>query len=100
MSSDPDADLLSMDRDTLLSVARTMRVAIRDHRDSTRHELCWHHPALWHLLPDRVDPQIEVPEWPQFLRGCLAYRQSLDVQRADAPRTSAEFKPQDRKATS
>jgi hypothetical protein len=38
-----------------------------------------------------VDPKIAVPEWPQFFRGCIAYRQSLDRQAPDAPRTIGEF---------
>jgi len=32
-----------------------------------------------------------VPEWPQFMRGCIRYRQSLDVQAPKAPRTGKEF---------
>ena len=40
--------------------------------------MCWHHPARWSLLPDRTDPLRVVPAWPQFLRGCIRYRQSLD----------------------
>jgi hypothetical protein len=31
---------------------KKLRQGIRRHRDSTRHELCWHHPALWGLLPE------------------------------------------------
>jgi hypothetical protein len=31
-----------------------------------------------------------VPEWPQFLRGCIRYRQSLDEELAEAPRTEEE----------
>jgi hypothetical protein len=54
-------------------------------------ELCWHHPKLWGLLPEKTDPQPKVPDWPQFLRGCVRYRQSLDEQLPDAPRTKDEF---------
>jgi len=32
-----------------------------------------------------------VPEWPQSMRGCIKYRQSLDEQAEDAPRSSEEF---------
>jgi hypothetical protein len=28
-----------------------------------------------------------VPEWPEFLRGCVRYRQSLDEQAPNAPRS-------------
>ncbi|QNM84119.1 hypothetical protein H8M03_12210 [Sphingomonas sabuli] len=86
-----------MERDRLIAEVRSLRAGIREHRDSSGHQLCWHHPALWGLLPERVEPAIAVPEWPQFLRGCLAYRQSLDEQRPDAPRTNSEFASNDRK---
>ena len=86
-----DADLESMSRDELVAEARRLRDGIRRHRDSTEQELCWHHPQLWGLLPERTDPLPAVPDWPQFLRGCLRYRESLDTQLPDAPRTSTEF---------
>jgi hypothetical protein len=87
-----DEDLDSLSRDELLAEVKKLRAAIREHRDSSGHELCWHHPKLWSLLPERVDPEIAVPEWPQFLRGCIRYRQSLDEQLPGAPRISEEFK--------
>ena len=93
---DLDTDLEELDRATLIAEAKRLRAGIREHRDSTRHGLCWHHPQLWNLLPERTDPEIEVPEWPQFLRGCIAYRTSLDQQRADAPRTTREYDEKDR----
>ena len=37
------------------------------------------------------DPIPEVPEWPQFMRGCVMYRQSLDEQAPDAPRTDQAY---------
>lgn len=86
---DDDLDLL--ERPALIAEIKRLRDAIRAHRDSTEHELCWHHPDLWSLLPEQVDPKITVPEWPQFMRGCIRYRQSLDRDRADAPRTAKEF---------
>ncbi|HEU4498493.1 MAG TPA: hypothetical protein VFR60_04070 [Sphingomicrobium sp.] len=88
-----DADLGPMNRDQLIEEVRRLRTGIREHRDSSGMDLCWHHPRLWGLLPEKIDPKIAVPEWPQFLRGCLAYRQSLDEQRPDAPRTTEEFDP-------
>jgi hypothetical protein len=86
-----DDDLDQMSRDELLVSARRMREAIRQHRDSSGHDLCWHHPALWDLLPDPTPPEVEVPEWPQFMRGCVAYRTSLEVQAPEAPRVVREF---------
>lgn len=88
---DPDQDLENLDRQALMNEVRRLRAGIRSHRDATGHDLCWHHPKLWDLLPERTDPAIQVPEWPQFLRGCVAYRQSLDEQASGAPRTNAAF---------
>jgi hypothetical protein len=85
-----DEDIDRMSRDQLLAEIRKLRQGIRRHRDSTGHELCWHHPALWGLLPDQQDPLPTVPAWPEFLRGCLRYRESLDQQVPTAPRTHEE----------
>lgn len=82
-----DDDLKQMTRDELAAEVRRLREGIRAHRDSTLHELCWHHPDLWSLLPERSDPVPVVPDWPQFLRGCIRYRQSLDQQLPAAPRS-------------
>ena len=83
-----DEDLDRMTHDELVAEARRLRNGIRRHRDSTGQDLCWHHPALWGLLPEKTDPIPTVPAWPQFLLGCVRYRQSLDEQAPDAPRTS------------
>ena len=88
-----DSDLEGRSREELLLEVRRLRAAIREHRDSSGHELCWHHPKLWGLLPERTDPLPVVPDWPQFLRGCIRYRQSLDEQAPEAPRSTAEFDP-------
>jgi hypothetical protein len=86
-----DDDLNQMSREQLLAEVKRLRQAIRDHRDSTGHQLCWHHPNLWALLPERTDPLPVVPDWPQFLRGCIQYRQSLDQQLPHAPRSKEPF---------
>jgi hypothetical protein len=86
-----DTDLENMTRAELLAEVQKLRQGIRAHRDATGHELCWHHPALWRLLPERTDPVPQVPAWPEFLRGCIQYRQSLDAEAAQAPRTNKEF---------
>jgi hypothetical protein len=86
-----DADVDRMSREQLITEVRRLRAGIREHRDSSGHELCWHHPDLWALLPEKTDPVPVVPEWPQFLQGCIRYRQSLDEQAADAPRTSEPY---------
>ncbi len=88
-----DTDLDGMSREELLAEVRKLRAAIRKHRDSSTHDLCWHQPELWSLLPEKTDRLPVVPEWPQFMRGCVRYRQSLDEQAAAAPRSSAAYDP-------
>lgn len=86
-----EIDLDGMSREQLVAEVKKLRQGIREHRDSTLHKLCWHHPALWSLLPERSDPLPVVPDWPQFFRGCIKYRQSLDDQIPEAPRTDDPF---------
>ena len=87
-----DGDLDRMTREQLMNEVQRLRDGIRRHRDSTGQELCWHHPALWGLLPEATDPIPVVPEWPQFMQGCIRYRQSLDEQAPSSPRTTQPFK--------
>jgi hypothetical protein len=86
-----DEDLIDLDREALVAEVKRLRTGIREHRDSSGHQLCWHHPKLWGLLPEKTDPLPSVPAWPQFLRGCLKYRESLDQQLPKAPRIDDEF---------
>jgi hypothetical protein len=86
-----DDDLRSMDREALLSEVKRLRKGIRQHRDSSGHDLCWHHPQLWRLLPETAAKSVAVPPWPQFIRGCIAYRTSLDRELPDAPVDEREF---------
>ena len=87
-----DEELTALSRDELIHEVLRLREGIRRHRDSTGHDLCWHHPQLWGLLPDTTDPQPAVPEWPEFMQGCIRYRQSLDAQLPKAPRTDEEYR--------
>jgi hypothetical protein len=86
-----DEDLEQLSHDELIAEVKKLRQGIREHRDATGQELCWHHPQLWSLLPERSDPLPTVPDWPQFLEGCLRYRQSLDEQAPNAPRTNERY---------
>jgi len=88
-----DEDLDTMERERLISEVKKLRAGIREHRDSTGQDLCWHHPKLWGLLPERTDPLPAVPDWPQFIQGCVRYRQSLDPQLPGSAARS--FKPAD-----
>ena len=90
-----DDDLESFTREQLVAEVKRLRAGIREHRDTSAQELCWHHPKLWGLLPERSDPLPIVPDWPQFLRGCVRYRQSLDEQLPGAPRSTDEFDQRD-----
>jgi len=92
MDTERDTDLEGMSREQLAAEVVKLRAGIRAHRDSTKHQLCWHHPALWGLLPEKTDPVPVVPSWPQFLRGCVQYRQSLEEQAPHAPRTDEPFR--------
>ena len=86
-----DDDLLSLTREQLIEEVKRLRAGIRKHRDSSGHDLCWYHPALWSLLPEAGNAEVAVPPWPQFLRGCIAYRSSLDRELPDAPVEAREF---------
>jgi hypothetical protein len=68
-----DEDLERLSRAELVAEAKRLRAGIRAHRDSSGHDLCWHHPQLWGLLPEPIPAGIAVPPWPKFLRGCLKY---------------------------
>ena len=85
-----DEDLDQLSREELIAQVRSLRAGIRAHRDSSGQDLCWHHPALWGLLPEKTDPLPVVPSWPEFLTGCVRYRQSLDEQLPEARRTTRE----------
>jgi hypothetical protein len=87
-----DEDLDRWSREELVAEVRRLREGIRAHRDSSGQELCWHHPRLWGLLPEKTDPLPAVPAWPQFLRGCVRYRESLDRQAPDAPGSTDEYR--------
>jgi len=86
-----DTDLDVMSKDQLVAEVVRLRQAIRAHRDASGHNLCWHHPDLWALLPEKTAASIVVPAWPEFMQGCVRYRQSLDEQVPDAPRVADPY---------
>ena len=53
-----DEDLNGMSREQLIDEVKRLRAGIRQHRDSSGQDLCWHHPSLWGLLPERVAPEV------------------------------------------
>ena len=86
-----DSDVESMSQAQLVTEIKKLRSGIRAHRDCSSHDLCWYHPHLWSLLPETSEQTIEIPEWPQFIRGCIKYRQSLDQQLTQAKKHDKEF---------
>ena len=86
-----DDDVEKMDHAALVREVKRLRAGIREHRDSSGHDLCWHHPQLWGLLPEPISPDVAVPPWPRFLRGCVRYRESLDRELPNAPRADFEY---------
>lgn len=86
-----DEDLDGLSREDLILEVRRLREGVRAHRDASGQDLCWHHPALWALLPEPLAPDIAVPSWPRFMEGCVRYRQSLDRQAAGFARTDTPF---------
>jgi hypothetical protein len=80
-----DEDLDALSRAQLVAEVKRLRAGVRQHRDSTGQDLCWHHPQLWGLLPEKLAPEVAVPPWPKFLRGCLRYRESLERELPGAP---------------
>jgi hypothetical protein len=88
-----DEDLATMSPAELLDEVVRLREGIRRHRDSSGHNLCWHHPQLWGLLPEAMAAEIAVPPWPHFMRGCVTYRQSLDAELPGAPALNEEYEP-------
>jgi hypothetical protein len=86
-----DNDLENMGRDYLIAEVKKLRADIRSQRDASGHDLCWYHPHLWALLPDKFDPAIAVPPWDKFLRGWIQYRSSLDLLAPAAPVHDMDF---------
>ena len=43
--------------------------------------------------PTRIAPEVAVPPWPKFLRGCLRYREALDRELPNAPSADYEYEP-------
>lgn len=86
-----DDDLQKMTREELMAEVKKLRAGIREHRDSSGHTLCWHHPGLWGLLPEPIPKDIAVPPWPKFMAGCVAYRRSLDKELPGAPVADVDY---------
>jgi hypothetical protein len=42
-----DEDLDQMSCEYLIEGIKRLRRGIREHRNCSLHDLCWHHPSLW-----------------------------------------------------
>lgn len=73
-----NTDLLTMSEEELRAEVVKLRTGIRAHRDCSGHNLCWYHPELWNLLPERVTPTPQIPPLPEFMMRCAEYRLSLE----------------------
>ena len=71
-------NLNQLNRDQFIEEIIKLRNGTREHRDSNGQALCWHHPKLWKLLPEKSDLKIEAPEWSEILKGCIHYLASLE----------------------
>lgn len=72
-----DSDLDIMDVEDLKLEVIKLRQAIRQHRDSSDHDLCWFHPELWSLLPEQESKLPIIPDACEFIERCAQYRRSL-----------------------
>lgn len=90
-----DEDLNTLNQEELIAEVKRLRAGIRAHRDSAGHDLCWHHPDLWGLLPEQANLQPWVPTWPKFMEGCIRYRASLDRDLTEAPRRDVGYEQPD-----
>lgn len=87
-----DDDLETMTKEKLRDEVLRLRAGIRDHRDRRGHDLCWHVPELWDLLPEgprEVKPL--VPERGEFIRRCEQYRASFDPPPRQGPDLGSTF---------
>lgn len=75
---DSDNDLSDMSPEELRQEVKRLRAGIRQHRDASGHSLCWYVPELWNLLPEKIEPQPQVPPTDEFLHCCQIYRRSLE----------------------
>jgi hypothetical protein len=86
-----DEDLSNLTKDEL--IAEVTRLREGHHRDSSGHDLCWHHPQLWSLLPEPIPQDIAVPAWPQFLHGCIKYREAARPRASQRPAHRLRIRP-------
>lgn len=75
-----DKDVAEMTTNQLQAEVMKLRTAIREHRDSKGHDLCWYVPELWKTLPEEAEFEPKTPEPCEFIENCVQYRMSLEKQ--------------------
>jgi len=65
-----DADLEGMSRDQLVVEVKRLRHGMRQHGDSTGHELCLVPSGALVAATRAIRLPSRHPDWPEFLRGC------------------------------
>lgn len=68
-----------MTKQALEQRINVLETAIRKHRAAQGQDLCWLNDIeLWDALGDGVTVDRQVPPWPEFIAGCVHYRQMLE----------------------
>ncbi len=87
-----DADLESLSREQLIAEVKRLRQAFANIATAPGTSCAGTIPRCGRCCRKKSDPLPVVPDWPQFLRGCLRYRQSLDDQLPQAPRSHEPYR--------
>ena len=87
---DLDSDLEGLDRDRLVAEVKRLRAVSANTGTAPATISAGIIPTLG-VAAERVAPDIAVPPWPKFLRGCLRYREALDRELPDAPPADYEY---------
>ena len=66
-----DEDLDTLSRDELIAEVRRLRAGIREHRDSTGHDLCWHLALDREKLPITKEATMEAFRFGLARRGVI-----------------------------
>lgn len=73
-------DLELMTKEQLKEETIKLRKTLRELRDRNGHDLCWYNPEIWEVLPEKIQPNPEVPEWCEFIKQCSEFRRKFDLQ--------------------
>jgi DNA-binding NtrC family response regulator len=83
-----DEDIYRLTAEELRREVIKLRAAIRNHRDAAEPGSCQQQPQLWSVLPEGFSLSRTAMPWPDFLRSCLRYRQTLEANTNLSPPSS------------